>query len=279
MSTIEKEDYLEPRCLLSMAPMGERAPLTKIPLRRVLEKLDEYTDRHAWGAAKRHIEYWLAEARAAGDRRGEFSLLNERMGFYRKQGRRQKAYESAGAALALVHAVGEDSIGAGTCYVNCGTVYDNFDEPDKALAMFEKARPIYEKELDKKDPRLGALYNNMGLAYAALGRYGEAGALFRAALAVMADSPPDRAITWLNMADAAAAASGEVEAEEEISGFLKQAAACLDAEGQPRNGYYAFVCSKCAPGFDHYGWFAYAAELKGRSEKLYAGLGDRERIL
>lgn len=269
MSTIEKEDYLEPRCLLSMTPMGEQAPLAKIPLQRVIEKLDEYTDKRAYAAAGRHINYWLAEARAVGDKRGEFSLLNERMGFYRKQGRRAKAYESAEAALALLGAVGEDSIGAGTCYVNCGTVYDNFDEPDKALEMFQKARPIYEKELNAADPRLGALYNNMGLALAALKRWDEANALFQNALDVMTLVPVDQAITWLNMADTAAAERGEVEAEETVQGYLEHAAACLDAEGQPRNGYYAFVCSKCAPGFGHYGWFAYANELKERAEQYY----------
>ena len=279
MSTIDREDYLEPRCLLSMDPMGGEFCAQPIPLQRVIEKLDEYTDRRAYAAAGRHINYWLEEARAAGDKRGEFSLLNERMGFYRKQGRRKKAYESAEAARALIGVVGEDSIGAGTCYVNCGTVYDHFDEPDKALEMFEKARLIYEKALDASDPRLGALYNNMGLALAALGRYGEANALFRDALNVMAKAPLDQAITWLNMADAAAAEKGEVEAEEAIQGYLEHAAACLDDPASERDGYYAFVSSKCAPGFDHYGWFAYANELKEKAEKIYAGLGDRESVL
>ena len=255
-------------------PRGE-----PIPLQRVIEKLDEYTDKRAFAAAGRHINYWLEEARAAGDKRGEFSLLNERMGFYRKQGRRKKAYESAEAALALLDVVGADSIGAGTCYVNCGTVYDNFDEPDKALSMFKKARPIYEAALDGADPRLGALYNNMGLALAALGRYDEANALFHAALDVMAQVPLDQAITWLNMCDTAAAERGEVEAEEAIQGYLERAAACLNDPAPPRNGYYAFVCSKCAPGFDHYGWFAYANELKERCQDYYAGLRDRESIL
>ena len=269
---IGKEDYLEPRCLLDMAqPFGAQEAAKPIPLRRVIEKLDEYTGRRNFGAAKRHIEYWLEEARAVGDRRGEFSLLNERMGFYRKQGRRAKAYESAGAALALIGSVGADSIGAGTCYVNCGTVYDNFDEPDRALSMFEKARIIYEKELVSDDPRLGALYNNMGLACASLGRFGEADALFRKALAVMERAPVDQAITWLNMCDTLVAERGELEAEEAIQRYLDSAARCLDDADAPRDGYYAFVCSKCAPGFDHYGWFAYAGELRERAESIYAG--------
>ena len=271
-SPIGKEDYLEPRCLLDMAQGfgGQEGGVKPVPLRRVIEKLDEYLDRRNFGAAKRHIEYWLSEARAVGDRRGEFSLLNERMGFYRKQGRRAKAYESAEAALSLIAAVGADSIGAGTCYVNCGTVYDHFDEPERALSMFGKARIIYEKELAADDPRLGALYNNMGLACAALGRFGEADTLFRKALGVMEGAPVDQAITWLNMCDTLAAERGEVEAEEPIQQYLEKAAKCLDDTAAPRDGYYAFVCSKCAPGFDHYGWFAYAGELRERAERIYA---------
>lgn len=269
---IGKEEYLEPRCLLDMAQnFGvQESGVKPIPLRRVIEKLDEHIDRRDFGGAKRHIEYWLEEARAVKDERGEFSLLNERMGFYRKQGRRKKAYESAEAALALINSVGADSIGAGTCYVNCGTVYDNFDEPARALSMFEKARDIYEKELAADDPRLGALYNNMGLACAALERFGEADILFRKALGVMEGMPVDQAITWLNMCDTLAAERGEVEAEEPIQQYLDSAAKCLDDASAPRNGYYAFVCSKCAPGFDHYGRFAYAGELRERAESIYA---------
>ena len=268
---VGKEEYLEPRCLLDMAQgFGGQESAQPIPLHRVIERLDEYINRRAFGAAGRHIEYWLEEARAVGDTRGEFSLLNERMGFYRKQRRRKKAYESAEAALALIGAFSGDSIAAGTCYVNCGTVYDNFDEPERALSMFERAREIYEKELTPDDPRLGALYNNMGLACAALGRFGEADALFRKALTVMEGVPVDQAITWLNMCDTLAAERGEVEVEELIQQYLEAAANCLDDEGAPRDGYYAFVCSKCAPGFDHYGWFVYAGELRERAEKIYA---------
>lgn len=269
---VGKEKHLEPRCLLDMAQnSGGQEGAGPIPLRRVIGKLDEYLNRRAFGAAGRHLEYWLEEARAVGDERGEFSLLNERMGFYRKQGRRKKAYESAEAALALIRAAGAESIGAGTCYVNCGTVYDHFDEPERALSMFEKARDIYEKELATDDPRLGALYNNMGLACAALGRFGEADSLFRKALGVMEGVPLDQAITWLNMCDTLAAERGESEAEDVIWQYLESAATCLDNANAPRDGYYAFVCSKCAPGFDHYGWFAYAGELRERAETIYAG--------
>ena len=40
-------------------------------------------------------------------------------------------------------------------------------------------------------------------------------------------------------------------------------------EERARIGYYAFVCEKCAPTFDHYGYFLAAEELKETAERIY----------
>ena len=270
MSTIDKEDYLEPRCLLGMAPLGDAEAPAPLPLRRVVEKLDEYCARRDFAGAERHLDYWLAEARQSGDRRGEFSLQNERMGFFRKQGRREDAYAAAEAALALIAEA--DEVSAATCRVNVGTVYENFGEPARALPEFEAARGAYERFLPAGDPRLGGLYNNMALSLTGLGRCGEAMALYRRALKVMEGTrygPWEQAMTWLNMADAVTAELGDEGAEEEAGEYLKRAEALLNDESVPRDAYYAFVCEKCAPGFDYYGWFYFAAELRERAENYY----------
>ena len=39
--------------------------------------------------------------------------------------------------------------------------------------------------------------------------------------------------------------------------------------GIPRDGYYAFVCEKCAPAFDYYGYFADAEEAAKKAESIY----------
>ena len=57
----------------------------------------------------------------------------------------------------------------------------------------------------------------------------------------------EQAITWLNMADALEAERGAEAAEGEVEEYLDRAAALLDTASLPRNGYYAFVCEKCAP--------------------------------
>ena len=269
---IEKEDYLEPSCLLCGEPFGQEPRLGSVPMDRVRQKLDALEGRQDFAGAERLLNHWLEEARLAGDQRGEFALRNERMGFYRKQGRREEAYENAEAALALIPILRiDDSVAAATCYVNSATVYDAFGEPEKSLPLFEQARAIYERELSPKDPLLGGLCNNMGLALSALGRFGEARERFCQALDIMSTSPLEQAITWMNLADLAMARDGIEAGEDEINRCLERASDLLDAPTLPRDGYYAFVCEKCAPGFDEYGWFARAAELRERSETIYAG--------
>ena len=51
--------------------------------------------------------------------------------------------------------------------------------------------------------------------------------------------------------------------------YLEKAAALLDDPTLPRDGYYAFVCEKCAPTFDYYGWFLIADDLKERAKTIY----------
>ncbi len=246
-----------------------------IPVMRVRDKLDAYTDKKDYDGAARHLEYWLGEARECGDIRGEFFVLNEMMGVFRKKGDRERAVASADAAVALIPGIGNgETEAAGTAYVNAGTVYDCFGEPQLALERFEEARKIYEKVLDAGDARLGGLYNNMALALADLKRFDEAYANYEKALEVMKLQPYgqlEQAITYLNMANAAEAAKGIEAAEEEIAKYLQTAEDLLADPEIPRNGYYAFVCEKCAPTFKYYGWFITAADLQSEADRIYSG--------
>ena len=269
---LEKEDYMDPACVLCGKP-GETETVQPIPADRVIDKLREYEDRSDWPAAERHLRYWLAEAEANRDERGQLMLHNELMGFYRKQGKQDEAFAHAEKADALVDRLGmADTITAGTTWVNCGTVREAFGDPVGGLAFFEKARENYERNLPAGDSRLGGLYNNMALALTVCGRYREADRMFRRAIEVMAKQEYgelEQAITWLNMADAAEAEFGGEEGAAAAEEYLDRAVELLDTEGLPRNGYYAFVCEKCAPVFGHYGYFAEEAELRRRAEEIH----------
>ena len=249
------------------------ANVSFIPVDRVVDRLDTLLSHNDMPAARRHLEYWLSEARMGGDKRGELAVLNELMGLYRKMGLKDKAFESAEKADELVKTLSlGGSITAATVCLNAATVCEAFDRPREALERYGEAKSIYEDFLSPGDARLGGLYNNMALACVSLKEYEQARELYQKAIEIMSALPggkPETAITYLNLANAAEAQQGLENASEFITDCLKKAEDLLLDESNALDGNYAFVCEKCAPTFGYYGWFMTAKEIKRRSDKIY----------
>ena len=271
---LKREAYEEPRCLLEMHP-----ETVGIPTGRVIEKLDEYLNRNDFASAERHLRYWLEEAESVNDGRGRLTVLNEQIGLYRKMEKESEALQAIENALALAEAPAMDgTVTCGTTLINAATAYKAFGRAKVALPLFEKARSIYESRLDPSDGRIGGLYNNMALTLLELGELGGAETLFHAALNIMQQQlhgEAEAAITWLNLADLAAAEGDAEHAEEKIEACLDRAEALLNTESLPHNGYYAFVCEKCAPVFGYYGYFLAEKELAERAKRIYEGNGGQ----
>lgn len=266
-------DYAEPKCLLGTETYGSAPEVKPVPQRRIIEKVNDYMSRRDYAGVERHLNYWLAEARLGRDLRGELTIRNEFIGHYRKVGDREKALENISEALVLVDALdfGNSKSGAVT-YINAGTALSAFDENERALELFEKAQRIMEPAPDSDPYVLGGLYNNMGLACVAMGRYAKAYALYDRAILIMKKVPNgclEEAITLLNIANAKEYELGLEPAEEEIGKLLEKAFMLLEEPDVPHDGYYAFVCEKCAPTYSYYGFFADAAELERRAEEIY----------
>ena len=272
-----------------------------VPQRRIADKMNEYMSRRDYAGAERHLLYWLAEAELGRDLQGQLMLQNEMVGHYRKTAQQEKAMESAGKALELLAELGmENSISAGTTYVNVATACNAFGEYERSLELFGKARAVYENSSFVEPRLLGGLYNNMALTCTALSKYDEALALYEKAVSVMAKVPDgglEQAITCLNMADTVEAWLGMEEGESRIFELADRAEELLDdkgrellrrpngetsvletpgalkalpAEEKARIGYYAFVCEKCAPVFEYYGYFLTADRFRETAEKIYA---------
>lgn len=245
-----------------------------VSIDRILSKLDEYLHKNDYVSAERHLSYWKEEACGSGDLHTEVLVCNELMGLYRKLGREVEAIATAERALDLIRARGiGEQVGAATTYLNAATVYKAFGRAADGLPLFERAKEIYERELEPFDGRLGGLYNNMGLALVDVGRFREADESYRKAITVMEKTEeglPEVAITYLNMASAAEAEYGLEDSAETVEALLEKAEALLENH-QKRDGYYAFVCEKCASVFGYYGHFYYAEELKRRAGRIYAG--------
>lgn len=248
-----------------------------ISTERILEKLDSYLHKNDYESARRHLIYWLAESKNAGDHRAEILILNELMGLYRKLGRGEQALECVTEALDRIDTLGiSEQVGAATSFLNCATVYKAFGQPERSILLFEKAKLIYERELDKTDGRLAGLYNNMGLTLVDLGRFEEAYATYEKALDILKESEGgelEMAITYLNMASACEAELGLVDADEKIQSYMDKAEDLLERYTD-RGGYYAFVCEKCASVFGYYGRFVYEGELLERARRIYESEGN-----
>ena len=265
---LKKSDYEEPQCLLNMHP-----EVTPIPVSRIIEKLDSYLNRNDYGAAERHLCYWLSEAEAGSDMRGKLTVLNEQIGLYRKTGKKKECLEVITTALELSDSLGiENSATYGTTLVNAATGYKACGMAKEALPLYRRAKTVYEAVLDQNDGRLAGLYNNMALTLTELKEFREAEELFHQAMAILEkqkNGELEIAITCLNLADLVAAESGLEAGENEIEKLLLKAEELLDTESLPRDGYYAFVCEKCAPVFGYYGYFLTEQELVRRAREIY----------
>lgn len=267
-TSLPKEDYEEPRCLLNM-----QTNVTPIPIRRVMDKLDEYLGKNDYPSSEQHLRYWAAEADAGNDMRGKLTVLNELIGLFRKRGKEIECMEAIESALSLADTLGmENTVSLGTTLINAATGYKAFGKADKAIPLYQKAQTIYESALEPDDGRLGGLYNNMALALTDLGHYRQAEELFGKALEIMSKQKhgeAEMAITYLNLADLITAEFGAEAGEERIGAYLAEAEKLLDTESLPQDGYYAFVCEKCAPTFGYYGYFLTERKLTQRAREIY----------
>ena len=267
------EDYAEPRCLLCDEPYGVTPEVKSVPQQRIIQKMNDYMSRRDYAGAERHLKYWLEEAKLGFDKRGELLIRNELVGHFRKTANKEGAFESAKEALRLIKELDfEENVSAGTTYTNIATAYNAFGENEKSIQYFEKARAVYESNERTSPELLGGLYNNMALTYTALGEFDKAFELYEKALGVMENAPNgelEQAITYLNMADLKEAELGNEKAESIVFDYLDKAQELLDTPTLRRDGYYAFVCEKCAPSFEYYGYFLVAKDLNKRAEEIY----------
>ncbi len=213
----------------------------------------------------------MGDVKENGDFSTEILIRNELMGIYRKLGKKEFALSVLEEVLKIIEENGvEQQVGSATTYLNCATVYKAFGMPEKSIYFFNKALYIYDKNLSADDERFGGLYNNMALTLVDLKRFKEAKALNEKAIAIMRNKPLELAITYLNMASAAEAEKGLLDADAIITEYLKKAENLLE-QYENRDGYYAFVCEKCASVFGYYGNFFYENQLKERARRIYEG--------
>ncbi len=276
MAAIDAFDYKEPACPLCSGKdfyyPDPEAPDGHIPVANITEKLDSLLAREDYDGAKRLLKYWIDEAAALKDKRGELSVQSEIMGLARKTNDRGWGMAAVERGLELIDTLGLGQlVSAATILLNAATTCKAFGDPERALTLYARAEAVYEKELPENDLQLAGLYNNKATALAELERFDEAEALYERAYAILehnGHTKPDRAVTKINLADLYAAAGRD---EAQVEALLFEALALLDDEHTVRDGYYAFVCRKAAQAFGYYGFFKVRKDLDERADRIYAG--------
>ena len=244
----------------------------RIDVSRVIEKLDACFDKDDLSGAVRLLEYWQREAASLGDSSGELSLVNEMLGLFRKTQSKEKAAAAVKRALELIELTDmSSSVSGATIMINAATTQKAFGNADAALPLYARAEEIYKlRGLPKDDLKYAALYNNHATALVDLARFDEALSLYKKAISLTESSLEsllDCAITYVNMAHLFEARDGFDSPE--IDKHLKIAEGILENGRIPRDSYYAFVCQKCAPSFDHFGHFVFAKILEKTSREIY----------
>lgn len=271
---IDKFDYLEPRCPLSGGKEfyypDKEAPIDSIPVDRIIAKVDGLFDTNDYTAAGRLLNYWKSEAVSLKDKRGELAIVNELIGFYRKQNEKEKTMSAIERALCLIESLSlQESVSGATILLNCATAYKAFGMADESLALFIKVETVYKNRLEEKDVRFGGLYNNMALTLADLGEFEKAEEKYLSAIEIMKNAPQGElecAITYINLAHL----FEQLSDNQKIAEYLRTAYSLLKTETLEHNGYYAFVLEKCAPSFQYFGNDAIYEELIKESKEIYA---------
>ena len=270
---IDEFDYKEPSCALCGGKEFYNPELAtakgRIPVKRVIEKADEYFNKNDLTGAKRHLEYWEKEARDLLDKSGELSVVNELLGLYRKNGDNENALRVIDRALQLINELKlGDTVSSATVYLNAATTYKAVGKFDLSLPLYEKTLAIYSTNLDSADERFGGFYNNYALALTDAGEYKKAEECYNKAISVMEKikgGKPDLAITYVNLAHF-----------YEKTGDTKKTTDCLfkaydllNDEENVKSGYYAYVLDKCAPSFKYFGYDKIADDFFKEAKEIY----------
>ena len=242
-----------------------------IPVARVIDTLDRLLSRNDKKGAERHLKYWREEAVRLGDKRGELSVVDEMLGFFRRTGDKESALEAVRAALTLTEETGiEGGLSAATIRLNAATTLKAFGKTEEALPLYEAALKVYTDALDENDPIFAGFWNNYALALSDTGRKEEAEEAYFNAIFIMKNTEngfPNAAISYLNLATLYE--SMEDRDENDIYTCLNEAVLLFKYPKTERDEKYFDALSKCISSFRSYGLNEDAAGFEAELKEFY----------
>lgn len=269
---IDSFDYKEPSCALCGGkdfyyPKAD-APKGRIPVMRIIEKLENCYNKDDMLEAGRLLEYWQEEAKSLLDMQGELSIVNEMLGHYRKVVDEKKGLLSVDRALFLIESLDKrDDFSSATIYLNMATTLKAFNKAKESIQYYDKAFSIYSLNLDKAKDYLAGYYNNRATALCDLGDFNGAEECYNLALKNLSGDNiyTDGAITYINLAHL----FDRKNEREKVVDCLFKANELLNDEKAIKNGYYAFVLKKVAPSFRQFGFSIIADDFMKIAGEIY----------
>lgn len=270
--SIDEFDYKEPACSLCGGKefYYPQTAHGTIPVERIIEKEDEFFSKNDLLSAEKLLRYWLDEAKSLNDKRGELIITSELTGVFRKTGNKQESEKYCAEILRLLKETDmfETTSGA-TFLLNVATNKKAFGDARGALEIYDEVNKVFTKNLDADNALFGGLYNNSALSFADLCDYDTAIAYFEKALEIaeINGNKLDEAVTLTNLSTTYL--RRDPFDDENVDKSLDDALSLLNDVSVTRDGYYAFVCEKCASAFSDAGRFIDAEELKSRARSIY----------
>ena len=241
----------------------------KVPIIRVIEKLDSFFAKDDLDSALRLLTYWESEANNLGDTRGLLEILNEEIGLYRRLADKENGLKAVKSAIDIMEKEEyTNTVSAGTIYINAATTMKAFGLAEEALPYYEKAQKIYNT-LGADNYKTAALHNNMASTYAELEKSEDAEANYLKAIELLSsshDNDGEIAVSYINLAHLYADIDPD---DERITESLEKAWEYLQSPHITHDGNYAFICSKCAPAYGYFGYFLREKELSSEAERIY----------
>ncbi len=267
-------DYKEPSCALCSGKEFYNpnidAPASRIPVDRIIQKLDGLLNKNDMAEAERLLEYWQKESRELNDKKGELSVTDELVGLYRKTNNEDKGLSSVARALFLIEEMNiQTQVSVATIYLNCATTKKAFGQAESALPLYEKAEKIYLNNLSPGDKLFAGLYNNKALTLVDLNRFDDAKECYRKAIEILKgdiSAIPDLAITYVNLSHALYDCGEE---KSLVTDNMFKAYELLCDERINKDGYYAYVLTKCAPSFEFFGYKKIATQFLSEANEIY----------
>ncbi len=240
----------------------------KIPVLKIIEKLDLFLSKEEYNKATNLLKYWQKEAEVINDYSGEISIVNEILGLSRRVNDKEWGLFAVERCLYLIEKNSTlNDKSKGTFYLNLATTLKAFGEVESSVKYYKISEDILTKILDKNDSLLAGLYNNYALALGDILNYEKAIEILQKAIVIMSDKNPlDLAISHLNLAEIYYKISNENLAKENMEIAYENLAKKFD---DLDDGYAAFVFKKCAPTFTYYGYTIVANQLISLAEKIY----------